>query len=306
MSHAKRHYNDLANDERYRKVTREWVKENCPLVYLFAPSNEGKTTLLGSLFPSEGAGSHPVWSFKHDDYCKVLYIDGDNSGLTIEHFVADERLCDYRAFDAPADQLVAWMYRQIDAATKADCNAIVIEGLTSVHTRLVADELRRNPGATGNTLRRCYIGASTHCKGLIDAIRQVKQNRRAAGCGVPIIVTNNTKSQPTDPNAPDSPERHVPDWSKNLIEQAMRGSDAHIQLKRNGDTTQLITTKIADMHPYCKMRSADVANAVQSERNLNLPGLLTLWAATAHKKSKAVQKALDSKAQPSNTDTSEG
>ena len=177
----------------------------------------------------------------------------------------------------------------------------MIEGVTSIHTRLVADETRKNPGATGNTLRRCYIGASTHCKGLIDGIRQLKQNRLAAKRGVPIFVTLNTKSQPINPDKPDSPERYVPDWSKNLIEQAMRGCDAHIELERKGDS-RLIATRDEGPHPYCKMRSETVAAAVAGEANLNIPGLLTLWAVTQNRKSAAVQKLLDSKQQPNHTE----
>ena len=296
-------FNTHANNDRYREVTRAWVRATCPLVYLFAPSNTGKTTLLGSLFPADPAAPHSVWTYRHDDYCKVLYIDADQGGTTIEHLVGNEQLCDYRRFNIASKEKLAWLYTQVAAAEDADCNAIVIEGATSVHTQLVADETRKNPGATGNTLRRCYIGASTHCKGMIDSFRQLKQNRVATGRGVPIFITLNTKSQPVDAEKPDSPERHVPDWSKNLVEQAMRGSDAHIQLVRKYGETRLITMRDEQLHPYCKMRSEAVAEAVASQANLNLPGLLTLWANTLAGKAKAVKKHLDSKQQPNHTET---
>lgn len=296
-------YNALANEAKYRTVTRDWVRETCPLVYLFAPSNEGKTTLLGSLFPRDPASKLPFWTYEHDDYCKVLYIDADQGGTTIEHLLSDERLCDYREFDQSAAQLLTWVYSQIDKASTAPCNAIVIEGLTSVRTRLVADELRKKPGAVGKEMQRCYIAASSHCTGLIDCIRQIKQNRKATGTGVPIFVALNTKSQSIDP---DGGEREVPDWSKNLIGQAMRGSDAHIQLMRRPTGTQLITVKSEGPHPFCKMRSAEVAEAVMRETNLNLPGLLTLWASEQYKKTRAVRKALDSKQEPKQTQDSQG
>jgi hypothetical protein len=299
-------YNALANEDKYRAVVRAWLRETSPLVYLFAPSNEGKTTLLGSLFPRDPGSKLPLWTYDHDDYCKVLYIDADQGGTTIEHLLADERLCDYREFDQPAAQLLMWVYAQIDQASAAKCNAIVIEGLTSVHTRLVADELRKKPGAVGNEMKRCYIAASSHCKGLIDCIRQIKQNRIASGNGVPIFVALNTKSQSIDPDKPDNGDREVPDWSKNLIAQAMRGSDAHIQLMRRPTGTQLITVKSEGPHPFCKMRSAEVAEAVMRETNLNLPGLFTLWASEQYKKTRAVRKALDIKQEPNQTQDAQG
>ncbi len=288
-------FNKLANDPKYRAIVRPWLRNTCPLVYLFAPSNEGKTTLLGSLFPRDPAVAEkiPLWTYEHDDYCRVLVIDADQGTTTIEHFTGNERLCDLRAYDTPAADQLAWVYKQLDLASSAECNAIIVEGLISVHDRLLANELRKNPGANGNTLRRCYIGPSTHAKGLIDAVRQIKQNRVAAESGVPIFVTLNTKSQQIDPAAPDGPSRHVPDWSPNLIEKTMRGSDAHLQLVRKPTGTQLITMKQEGPHPFCKMRNADVAEAVQREFNLNLPGLLTLWAVTAQKKAANVAAALD-------------
>lgn len=288
-------FNKLANDPKYRAIVRAWLRKTSPLLYLFAPSNEGKTTLLGSLFPRDPAVAEkvPLWSYEHDDYCRVLVIDADQGTTTIEHFTGNERLCELRDYDTASTDQLRWMYAQLEYASTAKCNAIIIEGLISVHDRLLANELRKNPGADGNTLRRCYIGPSTHAKGLIDAIRQIKQNRIAEEAGVPIFVTLNTKSQSIDPTKPDGPSRHVPDWSPNLVEKAMRGSDAHIQLKRPPTGTQLITMKQEGPHPFCKMRNADVAEAVQRETNLNLPGLLTLWAVTIDQKSNKVNAALD-------------
>jgi hypothetical protein len=296
-------FNKLANDPKYRAIVRPWVRKTSPLIYLFAPSNEGKTTLLGSLFPRDPAVAEkiPLWSYEHDDYCRVLVIDADQGTTTIEHYTGNEKLCDLRSYDTPAADQLAWTYKQLASASAAECNSIIIEGLIAVHHRLLANELRKNPGASGNVLRRCHIGPSMHGQGLIDAVRQIKQDRVAAGMGVPIFVSLNTKSESIDPEKPDSPSRYVPGWSKNLINEAMGGSDAHLQLKRPPTGTQLITMKQEGTHPFCKMRNADVAEAVQRETNLNLPGLLTLWAVTIDTKSNKVNAALDKRAEQQQT-----
>jgi hypothetical protein len=286
-------YNNFANEEKFRSQTRDWLRKTCPLVYLFAPSNEGKTTLLGSMFPTDG-GTMPLWTYKHDDYCPVLYVDADQGGTTIEHMLGDERLCEYRDFDQRPDQHLKWMFDQLDYATRADCNAIVIEGLTAVHDKLVSAEMRKHPGAVGFELQRCYIAAAGYAGTLMETIREIKQHRTAAGKGVPIIVTLNTKEQSIDPEK-DAGARHVPAWSNNLIERTKRTSDAHIQLVRKPTGTVLVTTKIDGPHPHCKMRSADVADAVMRESNLNLPGLFTLWSVTQQTKAKKTRAAVDSR-----------
>lgn len=301
-------FNDLANDPKYAKATRAWVRKQCPLVWIYAPSNEGKTTWLGSLFPRDPGNPEkiPLWTYEREDYIKVLYIDADQGAATVDHYTDNPYLCDYKGFDQPANQHLKWTYEQLDAASSAKCNAIVIEGLTSVHKRLLAIETRKVPGATGNALRRCSISPATHLQGVIDAVLQIKQNRIAAGTGVPIIASVNTKIQPIDPEKPDAGDRHVPAWSPNLILEAMRGADAHIQLVRGPAGTRLITMKQPGPHPHCKMRSADVAEAVQAESNLNLPGMLTLWAAAARQKANKVKAAVDKRHAADQTKTPDG
>jgi hypothetical protein len=277
-------FNALANDEKYRPHVKQWVLETCPLIYLYAPSNTGKTTVVASLFPETPEDKTPLWTFKHDDYCKVLYIDGDQGSTTIEQLVGNPRLCDLRRFNLTPEKQLGW-------------KAIVIEGTTATYRRLVADELRKKPGATGNELKRCYIGPSSHAAGLIDTIRQIKQHRIATKKGVPIVVILNTKAEPIDKDKPDAGTRYVPNWSPNLIENSMSGCDMHAQLTRDPTGTHFVTVR-SEYHPYCKMRSAEVAAQVLTQINLNLPGLFALWASMLIRKTIGVRNALDKRDEP--------
>jgi len=273
-------YNKMSTQPEAKAVTSAWVKETCPLVYVYAPFRTGKTTLLGSLF-------------LQPDYYPVHFIDGDNGGTAIGEFINDERMCTYVPCKITPDLKVAWMHEQVRKARSAKCGAIVIEGLTSIHQSLVADELARQTSPSGvapsgEYLWKAYGPASAHMLTLFAEIRQIKEYRMAKGTGVPIFITLNTKVEKADGDK----RRYVPDFSDNCTARSGRTADGYLELMRNASGTTLVAVEDA-MHPYCKLRNSKAAEIVTRQTNLSLPGLLTCWATTIDNKAAKMREQLD-------------
>ena len=289
-------YNDYAHDPAAIEATRDWLRRESPLVYLYSPSGKGKTTLLGSLF------RHPL-------YHRVLLIDIDQGSTTIAEYTTNAAICERRVFDKTPDKRVGWFNQQIKYARTADCGAIIVEGFTSIHSGMVAANLEDVEDPEGPAAMRAHIGPSNRTGAMIESFRATKQYRLAAGKGVPIIVTLNTRYSPVDPSdMADQRKKVVPDWSPNLTDKAMRASDAFIELDRTPHGTVLLTMqtpenaarKLRACVPYNpKDRTLpNAARLVQEQVNLDLPGMLALWAKCDVEMKAHITKIIDPSAAP--------
>lgn len=273
-------FNAYAQTPESVEVTREWLRRESPLVFLYSPSGVGKTTLLGSLF------RHPL-------YHKVLLIDIDQGSSTIAEYALNPSICERRVFDKTPDRRVGWFNQQVRYARAAECGAIVVEGFTSIHTGMVSANLEQvdNPDDAPAAMR-AHIGPSNRTAGMIESFRATKQHRLARQAGVPIIVTLNTRFTPVNPgDMKDQRKKVVPDWSPNLTDKAMRASDAFMELTRDPHGTRMLTQQTAE-NASRKLRSSvpfvpkdgagnklpNAAALIQQQTNLDLPGLFGLWA----------------------------
>jgi hypothetical protein len=268
-------YNAFAHDPAAVEITRDWLRRESPLVFIYAPSGKGKTTLLGSLF-------------RHSLYHRVLLLDLDQGSTTIAEYTTNPTICERRVFNRTPSQRVGWFNEQIKYARTAECGAIIVEGFTSIHTGMVSANLEDVSDPEGPAAMRAHIGPSNRTGAMIESFRATKQHRLASGAGVPIIVTLNTRFTPIDPSSIDSPKKVVPDWSPNLVDKAMRAADAFIELDRNAHGTVLYTQQ-TPTHTARKLRACvpfepknaatpNAAKLVQEQVNLDLPGLFALWA----------------------------
>lgn len=268
-------FNAYAHEPAATEVTRDWVRRESPLVFIFSPSGVGKTTLLGSLF-------------RHTLYHRVLFIDIDQGSATIAEYTMNPQICDRRVFDKTPDKRVGWFNEQLKYARTAQCGAIVIEGFTSIHTGMVSANLENVAEPEGPAAMQAHIGPTNRTGALIESFRATKQHRIANKMGVPIIVTLNTREAPVNPGQINSPKKIVPDWSPNLTDKAMRTSDAFIELTRGPHGVVLNTMQTPD-NSARKLRACvpfepknpntpNAAKLVQAQVNLDLPGMFALWA----------------------------
>jgi hypothetical protein len=228
--------------------------------------------------------------FRHTLYHRVLLIDIDQGSTTIAQYTMNPQICERRVFDKTPDKRVGWFNQQLKDARTFDCGAIIIEGFTSIHSGMVSANLE-NVADPDNApaVMRAYIGPSSRTSALIESFRATKQYRLAAGRGVPIIVTLNTKETPVNPgDLKDQRKKVVPDWSPNLTDKAMRASDAFIELTR-GPAGTVLRTMQDDENMARKLRAPvpfgtrdaskpNAAQIIQQQVNLDLPGMFALWA----------------------------
>lgn len=279
-------YNAHAHETEVVDTTRAWLRRESPLVFLYSPSGKGKTTLLGSLF-------------RHTLYHRVMFIDIDQGSTTIAEYTMNPLLCERRVFNLTPDRRVGWFNQQLKDARVFDCGAIVIEGFTSIHTGMVSANLEEIEDPEGPAAMRAHIGPSNRTAALIESFRSLKQYRIAAKKGVPIIVTLNTREAPVNPSdMKDMRKKIVPDWSANLTDKAMRASDAFLELDR-GPSGVVLRTMQDPENTARKLRASvpfgqhdpskpNAAALIQQQVNLDLPGMLALWA----KADLAMQKSI--------------
>jgi hypothetical protein len=134
---------------------------------------------------------------------------------------------------------------------------------------------------------RVHIGPSNRMSALIESLRGIKQYRLANNCGVPIVVTLNTRLTPVSPgDMKDQRKKIVPDWSPNLTDKAKRTCDAFIEVTRGLTGSRLLTLETPD-NTARKLRAPfdaensklpNAAALVQRQTDLDLPGMFALWA----------------------------
>lgn len=283
-------WNTEAFKSEVEAITAAWVKREAPIVTMYGPSGEGKTRLCGTLF-------------KHSIFTKVLAIDLDNGLSSISKFTENHDLCDLKLFRDFPEKRAGFWNKQLDYARKADCNAIIIEGFMAIYSGMVAakQEAISTDDLEGIEAMAAHAPAANRAGGMIQQVRDLKQWRLAAGKGVPIIITLNTRINDVKPGDMKSGKKIVPDMSPNLIDKFMRVSDAFIEITRT--KTQPVDLRMLTQpdvnNGARRLRGAeamhlptddakfkqvpDVASLVQQQSNLDLPGLFALWADTAHK-----------------------
>ena len=269
---ATEHGNSLAKHPAVRPIVREHAK-SCPLLYFYAPSSTGKTTLGGTLM-------------KHPDYRPTLLIGIEPGDDTIGELTSNETLCTRRVFEGEPSSQLTWIYDTLDAAADIECSAIIIEGLASWQRLAVSRSLRTAPKASGNALRRLYIEPSSRTASVVGAIYDLKLKRRARKRGVPIIVTLNTRVSGSDDT-----KQIVPGFSENLCEEAMQNAEGFIELRRSPSGVSMFTQK-TDTNPFRKLRHPIAAQTIENHVDLTLPGMLALWALTIHVKADVLSKQL--------------
>lgn len=288
-------WNTEALKPEVEAVTQAWVKREGPIVTMYGPSGEGKTRLCGTLF-------------RHSIYTRVLAIDLDNGLASISKFTQNAELCDLKLFKDFPDKRAGFWNQSLAYARKAECNAIVIEGFMAIYSGMVAarQESISTDDLEGIEAMAAHAPAANRAGGMIQQVRDLKAWRLAAGKGVPIILTLNTRENDIKKGEMKSGKKIVPDMSPNLTDKFMRVSDAFIELTRTKSTpSDLRMLTQPDVNNGARrLRGSeamllptddekpkqipDAATLVQQQVNLDLPGLFALWAATATESEKLV------------------
>jgi hypothetical protein len=278
-------YNKLAHDPALSEITRTWLQREAPIVTMYGPSGVGKTRLCGTLF------THPI-------YHRVLAIDLDNGLSSISKYTQNADLCDLQLFEDFPDKRHGYWNKALAYARKAECNAIIIEGFMAIYSGMVAAKMETisEGDAEGIEAMAAHAPAANVAGGMIQQIRDLKQHRLAAGKGVPIIVTLNTRENSVKAGDMKSGKKIVPDMSPNLGDKFKRISDAFVEITRTYSTPSdlRILTQPTVENSLRRLRGAesmpvdgktipDVAALVQSQVNLDMPGMFTLWADTSIK-----------------------
>jgi sigma54-dependent transcription regulator len=273
-------WNNEALKPEIEAVTQAWVKREAPIVMLYGPSGAGKTRLCGSLF-------------EHSIYTKVLAIDLDNGLATISKYTRNGDLCDLQLFADFPEKRAGFWNKSLAYARKANVNAIIVEGFMAIYSGMVATRMEAiTDDPEGSEARAAHAPAANRAGGMIQQLRDLKQYRLAAKTGCPIIVTLNTR----EIGKVGGVKSIVPDVSPNLADKFKRVSDAFIEVTRTytePSISRMLTQPTVD-NQFRKLRGTammrlptdgakarDAATLVQQQENLNLPGLLALWAAVS-------------------------
>jgi hypothetical protein len=259
---------------------QQWVRRYSPLVGLYADTKVGKTTWLAKLF-----GRAPIIDVDgksklvtSSSFTPTLFIDADAGAAALGDIIEEASRVDYRKFDAHPDAIQKWALQQLVDAEKADCQAIVFEGVNAIYELALASAAMRNPSATSFDLAR---EASPVLRTLFAVMRRLKLARGSAGRGVPIFVTLNVKSVQEGSGAT-ATKVLIPNMSDNLRRHFTAGADALIELTRAGDRTTLLGYD-ANPSPRHSIRGPsgptcpDLGRLI-AETNLDPIGLLALWA----------------------------
>lgn len=262
--------------------TQEWLREECPILVVYAPSSTGKTTLIASLFGEDS------------DYWPALFIDADEGAKTIAEFTKNPEIVDYRSKSKrPQGHTVyKWLATTLKEARTSEHKMIVIEGLTRFRDNLVSDFLIDNPDHVGKPrgIMTAYAEPSTLCGALFGGISKIQDVRKRNGTGGPIVVTLNAKFARHEEKGKPTIEYPVPNLSPNLIENLMGRADVFAELQRPPGKKTRLLTQFSELNRFRKCRNNAVAQALANMRGIKLDKLFDTWAV-------AEQKQVDSAAQ---------
>ena len=210
-------------------------------------------------------------------YRKVLYIDGDKGGATVAHLTRQAGLCDYRLAKGTCSLArQQWMSREISLGHKVPgIQAVVIEGIARLYEDAVGEQFQTaSPeDLSGNKLRRLYIIPSGLVKAVFSAVGNLQAQFNAAGRGVPIFLTINTKEKSDD----DGKAWEVPAISDSATKIIMGRADAFVQLVRVGKNVRIMTDRDQNT-THRKVRHAGAAADIAKLKNPTAPQLLQTWA----------------------------
>ena len=262
----------------------------CPIIGVYGKTGTGKTTFGASLMGDPR-------------YRKVLYLDADRSSLTVQAYVRQESLCDYRAPDVTsALALQQWLVRQIAGAHKVPgIQAVIIEGLARLYEDLVGEAYAQaSPeDLVGDKLMRLYIAPAGLVKATITAACNMQSQFIKSGRHVPTIITSTTKEKS---------EGFKKGWDVPALSDSATGllqarSDAFLQMERSGKTTVLRTDRDNNTSMR-KLRGATAAQAVAALKNPTAPQMLQVWADCLAAEGAAVHEYLQSQNTQESTESS--
>jgi hypothetical protein len=250
---------------------QQWVRRYSPLVGLFADTKVGKTTWLAKLF-----GRAPIVDVDGKSklvtsttFAPTLFIDADAGAAALGDIIEEASRVDYRKFDAHPQQLVD--------AEKADCQAIVFEGVNAIYELALASAAMRNPSATSFEHAR---EASPVLRTLFAAMKRLKLARISVNRGIPIFVTLNVKGKQEGSGATATTVL-IPNMSDNLRRRFIESADAILELTRVGDNTTLLGYD-ANPSPRHSIRgpsgpACPNLGRLIADPNLDPIGLMALW-----------------------------
>jgi hypothetical protein len=259
---------------------QQWVRRYSPLVGLFADTKVGKTTWLAKLF-----GRAPIVDVDGKSklvtsttFAPTLFIDADAGAAALGDIIEEASRVDYRKFDAHPDQIQKWALQQLVDAEKADCQAIVFEGVNAIYELALASAAMRNPSATSFEHAR---EASPVLRTLFAAMKRLKLARISVNRGIPIFVTLNVKGKQEGSGATATTVL-IPNMSDNLRRRFIESADAILELTRVGDNTTLLGYD-ANPSPRHSIRgpsgpACPNLGRLIAETNLDPIGLMALWA----------------------------
>jgi hypothetical protein len=255
-----------------------------PIFGLVAPTGVGKTWLTGSLIDAP-------WS------APVRMIDADAGYTTIEALTEQPGKIDYRGYQGEADSvaLVSWLTGEIRAAQKADCGAVVIEGMGSLYMlvrgQLMQSVLDANPGMSIDQLAKKLDGH--HGQALSKAgaalmqtvITQIKLLSRAklqaaskgARGGIVVATFTTRTSQVKVGNSMVQVE--AAQVSQNVARNMMEACDGFFDMERDQYDNVTLLCNRTELNPMRKARNPEVAARISALRNPTFGTILDCYIA---------------------------
>lgn len=260
--------------------TKNWSRDICPMIGLFADTKVGKTTWFGKLFSPTATpcpdGKTRMKAAKL--FGPTLYIEVDGGEAAIGNSINDPSLVILRRFDKHPREIRKWVAERLAEAETIQCGAIVIEVVNAVYELELAAARKSNPTGTSFDIARV---ASPYVRDMFAGFRALKMARRADGVGVPIFVSLNVKGK-QEGKGDDEKTVLSPNMSDNLRRRFTESADAMLELTRTIDRTMLIGHD-TNTNPRHSIRGPSGSTCEKlatliAEVNLDPAGMLALWA----------------------------
>jgi len=278
-------------------MIRAWYEKRPPIIYFYGPTGVGKTHLIGTLLKHRTSdGARP--------YSKVLYIDGDNGSETVAEAADNEDLCIMRPYDGKYDGKLNWFFDELKNAESTECGAIVVEGFNALFKSMLTPAMRKISKIEGTEAWQAHNDPSQKMDTIFEAVKELSENRKYYKRPVPIFVTLNVRKISKIEGDAKSGKQCVPNFSENRTLAAMGTAQAFIELQRESALSMLCRPD--SYNKFRKLRRSNVASQVEAATNLNLPGLLALWAVeynkTYNKLSAEIAELVDASNEPQPSD----
>ena len=235
-------------------------------------SGTGKTTLMAELT-------------EEPRFRKLVYIDGDGSGMTVKAIIKNPDLCEHWVVPpncTTALDTLRWYRERMAAAVKVPgVGSIIVEGIARLYEDAVGeafyiDSLKRGAKAMegGRNAQRQYQGPANLIRAFLQGVGSMQVAARGLERPIPIFVSCNTKVLQ---NEEQKTSYEMPSLSVNLAGVYKSRMDALLHIKRNGKVLRVFTDAQGD-ETYRKMRHAPSAAAVARLQNPTMIQILNTWA----------------------------